>query len=187
MSKKNKPQQSFQISSISPEDYRQQTRKSAMVLIAVFATSAMLLSTVLVMLFGGQGDSNFKWNFSGVILGLLFTIALLNAVFKKQKFMRASVYGWHLKRSLMSVTNIMHHVKAAAAQNDETAMKTLRFYHLGLLHMHKLDGNSSGEDIELVREMNDLQQQMQDANIDCEQTTLLPEWIDYIKQLNKKP
>ena len=37
----------------------------------------------------------------------------------------------------------MHQVTAAVQNDDPTAMKVLRFYHLGLLQMHELDGNSS--------------------------------------------
>ena len=57
--------------------------------------------------------------------------------------MAPAVYGWRLKRSLMSVTNIMHQVTAAVDKGDPVAMKVLRFYHLGLTQMHELDGNSS--------------------------------------------
>ncbi len=44
----------------------------------------------------------------------------------------------------MSITNVMHHLKAAVAIGDPDAMKLLRLSP-GLSQMHKLDGNSSDD------------------------------------------
>jgi len=170
----------FTIAEINPEDYRKQTRKSSIIIIIVFTVSAMLLSSLLVLFLGDSESSNFKWNITGVILGVTFTAMLVNSYFKKLPWMAAAIYGWRLKRSLMSVTNIMHHVKSGVAADDPTAIKALRFYHLGLLHMHKLDGNPS-QDAELISEINQLQDKMQDLQIDLEQNTLEPDWISQIK------
>lgn len=165
-----------------PEDYRQQTRKATFVIIIVFASAAMFLSSLLALLFGnppGEG-SNFKWNLTGVLLGVLATAILTNSFFKKQPWMAASVYGWRLKRSLMSVTNSMHHVKAGVSAEDPLAIKVLRFYHLAMLHMHQLDGNPSQEP-ELIREINELQDRMLALEIDLQQNSLHPDWILQLK------
>ncbi|MCK9237304.1 MAG: DUF3087 domain-containing protein [Thiopseudomonas sp.] len=170
----------FTIAGIAPEDYRKQTRKSSMIIIIVFAASAMLFSSLLVLFFGDAENSNFKWNITGVILGVTFTAILTTSYFKKLPWMAASIYGWRLKRSLMSVTNIMHHVKIGVSADDPTAIKAMRFYHLGLLHMHKLDGNPS-QDAELISEINQLQDKMHALQIDLQQNTLEPDWILQIK------
>jgi len=170
----------FTIAEIGSADYQKQTRKSSIIIIIVFAASAMLFSSLLVLFLGDAESSNFKWNITGVILGVLFTAILINGYFKKQPWMAASMYGWRLKRSLMSVTNIMHHVKIGVSANDPTAIKLMRFYHLGLLHMHKLDGNPS-QDAELISQINELQEKMHDLQIDLQQHTLEPDWISQIK------
>jgi hypothetical protein len=94
--------------------------------------------------------------------------------------MAPAVYSWQLKRSLMSITNVMHHVTAAVEQGDPVAMKLLRFYHLGLNQMHQLDGNSSDHS-QLIREMDLHKQRMQALGIDTGQTRLDPAWLEAVK------
>ncbi len=95
--------------------------------------------------------------------------------------MAANVYGWQLKRNLMKVTNIMHHVTDGVAARNPTAVKLLRFYHLGLMQMHQLDANSS-ETSQMIDEVNVLAEQMQEMSIDCDQQTLDPAWIQAVKK-----
>ncbi|MNY61678.1 hypothetical protein D3C86_1983830 [compost metagenome] len=94
------------------------------------------------------------------------------------------MYGWRLKRSLMSVTNIMHQVTAAVETGDPVAMKLLRFYHLGLNQMHELDANSSDHN-QLVREMDQHKARMEALGIDPDQTRLDPAWLEAMKQSSK--
>lgn len=145
----------------------------------------MLLSAGLVAWLGEPGGNNFKWNLTGVLLGLLLTAALVGGLLRKQPWMQASVYGWRLKRSLMSVTNQMHQLKAAVEQQDPQAMQLLRFYHLALHHMHQLDGNSSAAS-DMVREMNEHAAAMTALQLELDQPELKPEWLAHIKQLSRK-
>jgi len=102
-------------------------------------------------------------------------------LFGHQQWLGPAVYSWQLKRSLMSITNVMHHLKAAVESGDPDAMKLLRFYHLGLSQMHKLDGNSS-DDAQLHREMEQHQARMQALGIDIRQTRLDPAWLDALRR-----
>ncbi len=176
----------FALQSVVPEDFRRQTRNASIRIIAVFALSAMVLSALLVTQFGETGGKNFKWNLTGVILGVLLTSALVGGLFRKQQWMAASLYGWRLKRSLMSITNQMHQLKAGVSQHDPQSMQLLRFYHLALHHMHQLDGNSSAAS-ELVREMDEHRQAMEALSLNPEQPRLNPEWLAHIKQFASKP
>jgi hypothetical protein len=81
----------------------------------------------------------------------------------------------------MSVTNVMHQVTAAVEKEDPSAMKLLRFYHLGLTQMHELDGNSSDHG-QLMREMNEHKVRMEALGLDSHQPRLNPAWIDAVKQ-----
>lgn len=173
----------FEIKPHNPEAYRQQTRRSTLVVAALFVVLALLLSTLAVQVFGEPGGDNFRWNLAGVLLGLGLTIAVVRGVFWSQPWMAPAVYGWQLKRSLMRVTNVMHHVKAGVAQGDESAMKLLRFYHLGVSQMHQLDGNSS-ELSQMVREIDSHCEAMEQQGLDVEQTRLDQAWLERVKAFN---
>ncbi|MCF6783070.1 MULTISPECIES: DUF3087 domain-containing protein [Pseudomonadaceae] len=174
---------SFEIRPQNPETYRQQTRRSTLVVAATFAFLAMGLSSMAVAMFGEPGGDNLRLNIAGVVAGLLLTIALVRTFYWEQPWMASAVYGWRLKRSLMSVTNVMHHVKAGVAAGDETAMKLLRFYHLGLTQMHQLDANSSSL-LEVRAEIEGHKERMQAQGLDLDQQRLEAGWIDTVKKID---
>lgn len=172
----------FEIQPRSPEAYRQQTRRSTIVIAVIFIALAMLLSSSAVMLFGTQGGDNFRWNLGGVIAALAATVAFVRFVLWHQPFMAEAAYGWNLKRSLMRVTNVMHHVKAGVGARNEAAMKLLRFYHLGVTQMHQLDGNSSALS-EMVKEIDQHKERMEEMNLDTDQTSFHRQWLDEVKAI----
>ena len=170
----------FELKPCDPATYRQQTRRSTLVIAVLFLALAMLLSSLAVMLFGEPGGDNFRFNVGGVFAGVLITVALVRGPFWTQPWMASAVYGWQLKRSLMSVTNVMHKVSERVQANDPAAIKLLRFYHLGLTQMHELDANSSSH-AQLVREMDQHKAAMQALGLETEQTRLHPEWLAALK------
>ncbi|MFJ4195390.1 DUF3087 domain-containing protein [Pseudomonas sp. NPDC089534] len=170
----------FEIQPIDAVTYRQQTRRSTLIIAVLFLVLAMLFSTAAVSLFGEPGGDNLRFNVGGVFAGFLLTAALLRGRFWHQAWMAPAVYGWRLKRSLMSVTNVMHQVTAAVERDDPTAMKVLRFYHLGLSQMHELDGNSSDHG-QLRREAEQHEARMAALGIDPAQTRLDPAWLQALK------
>lgn len=171
----------FEIQPMNPERYRQQTRRSTLLIVALFLLLSMLCATASTQLFGTPGGDNFKWNLTGVLVGLALTVAWVRLRLWSRPFMAAAVYGWRLKRSLMRVTNQMHQVKARVASGDERAMKLLRFYHLGLIQMHQLDGNS-GELNQMVREIDAHREAMVQCGLDPEQNRLDPAWLEAVKR-----
>ena len=84
----------FEIRHLDPQLYRQQTRKSTLVVLVIFAVLAMSLSALAVALFGSPEGSNFRWNLAGVLLGLVATIMLVRSFFWHQNWMQPAVYGW---------------------------------------------------------------------------------------------
>lgn len=171
----------FEIKTFAPEAYRQQTRRSTLAIAGLFVLLAMTLSTSAVLLFGAPGADNFRFNLAGVIAALLITGALVRYKFCAQPWMAAAMYGWHLKRSLMSITNVMHHVNAGVLARDPTAMRLLRFYHLGLTQMHQLDGNSSALN-QTLRDSDKHKACMLELALDTEQLRLDPAWLAAVKQ-----
>jgi hypothetical protein len=176
----------FELQQFNPETYRQQTRRSTLTIAAIFIALAMLLSSGAVLLFGSPGGDNFRWNLTGVIVALALTFALVRMLLWPQPFMAAAVYGWRLKRNLMRITNLMHHVKAGVAARDPVAMNLLRFYHLGLTQMHQLDGNSSALS-EAVAEINQHKERMEELGMDTEQPRLNPDWLEAVKKIQPLP
>ena len=172
----------FEIKPISPEAYRAQTRRSTWTVMAIFLVLAMLSASACTALFGTDGGDNFWWNLLGVAFGLGLTAALVRLQLWQRPFMDAARYGWQLKRSLMSVTNVMHQVKAAVAQGNAEAMKLLRFYHLGLMQMYQLEGNSA-EASALVHELDAHRLAMEQAGLDVEQSRLNPAWLEAVKAI----
>ena len=175
----------FEIEQRDPVIYRRQTRKSTFVVIGLFALLAMALSTLLVALFGQPDVSNFRRNLAGVLLGATLTVLIVRYAFWQQAFMRPAAYGWGLKRSLMRITNVMHQVKDEVARGNPEAQKLLRFYHLGLLEMHQLDGNTSALD-DLVAEREQLLTTLQGQGLEPEQYQLHSEWLEAIKVAKAK-
>ncbi|MHC8293430.1 DUF3087 domain-containing protein [Pseudomonas sp. LB3P58] len=174
----------FEIQPQNPERYRSQTRRSTIIIALIFLALAMVLSTTAVALFGEPGGDNLRFNVGGVFVAVLLMAALMRGMFWTQPWMAPAVYGWQLKRSLMSITNVMHQVTAAVEKEDPTAMKLLRFYHLGLSQMHELDGNSSDHS-QLTREMDQHKARMEALGIETDQTQLNPVWIEAVKQTSK--
>ncbi len=174
----------FEIQPKNAQTYRQQTRRSTVIIALIFLALAMVLSTVAVALFGEPGGDNLRFNVGGVFIAVLLMVALMRGKLWNQPWMAAAVYGWRLKRSLMSITNIMHQVTAAVETSDPVAMKLLRFYHLGLNQMHELDGNSSDHS-QLIREMDQHKARMDALGIDTDQTRLDPAWLEAVKQSSK--
>src|SRR5471032_507195 len=170
----------FEIQPMNAETFRRQTRRSTVIIALMFLALAMVLSTAAVALFGEPGGDNLRFNIGGVFAALLLMAALMRGKFWTQEWMAPAVYGWQLKRSLMSVTNVMHQVTAAVEAGDPTAMKVLRFYHLGLDQMHQLDGNSSDHS-QLIREADQHKARMEALGIETEQTRLDPAWLAALK------
>ena len=171
----------FEIKPMSPEIYRQQTRRSTFYIALTFVVLALLVSGLAVMMLGVAGGDNFSLNLAGVIVALIATLLLVRYRFWSQPWMAPAVYGWQLKRSLMKVTNVMHLVTAGVMAGDVAAMKLLRFYHLGVTQMYQLDANTSALS-QMLREIDLHKARLEALGIETEQTQLDPAWIDAVKQ-----
>ncbi|QLF94510.1 DUF3087 domain-containing protein [Pseudomonas sp. ABC1] len=170
----------FEIQPMEPQRYRQQTRRITLLVVVIFAALGLGLSTLAVQLFGTPEGDNFRLNVAGVLVGLLASILLIRFVFWPRPWMAPAVYGWRLKRSLMRVTNRMHLVRQAVAADDPSAMKLLRFYHLGVIQMCSLDGNPNGLD-NMVHEIDRHLEHMLRLGLEPEQNRLEGEWLEALK------
>jgi len=169
----------FRIEHRDPETFRSQTRRSTIIVVAIFAVLGMGLPALLIGLFGSAQESNFGLNVTGVALAAALTAILVRTVFLKQPWMDSAAYGWRLKRALMRVTNQMHQVKEGVQAGDENAMRVMRFYHLGLQEMHHLEGNSS-DMLELVAEREQLREALVERGLAEDQMVLRSEWLEHL-------
>ena len=171
----------FEIQPMSPERYRKETRTITLAILAIFVLLGLTSATVAVKLFGEPGGDNFRWNLLGVLTGLAATVAIVRLKLWSTPWIAPAVYGLRLKRSLMRVTNQMHQVKAGVETGDPTAMKLLRFYHLGATQMFQLDGNLT-ELSQMVREIDQHREAMEAQGLDIEQSRLDPSWLEAVKR-----
>lgn len=175
----------FTLESRNPEQFRRETRKSNLIVMGTFAVIAMTLATLSVNFFGDPEGGNFRWNLAGVIAGVVVTTAIFRLVYLKQPWMESARYNWRLKRSLMSLTNIMHQLKAGVEVEDPVAMKAMRFYHQGLEQMYRLENNESAL-ADLLPDSRAHQTRLEALEISPDQSTFHPEWVDQLKAAYKK-
>ena len=175
----------FEIRHLDPESYRRQTRRIGLLVVLMFAVIAMTLASASVGVFGEPGGNNFRWNLGGVLAGLALTVVVVRLLFWQRPWMAPAVYGWQLKRNLMRITNIMHHVEAGVAVGDPHALKLLRFYHLGLEEMQRLDGNPGG-DSDLTLQRDALERRLLEQGIAPDQYRLDPGWLESVRRTHAR-
>lgn len=167
----------FELESIDPKFYRAQTRKSTLIVMAMFIVIGLVTARLFVNWFGEYSNNLIVLNFIGAFVGLVITGFIVKGFFKDQPWMKEAMYAWRLKRNLMQITNRLRPIQEAVEQGDEQAMKILRFYHLGLEQMHRLEDNSSAL-IDLVAEKHALESKMKDREMDLDQTRFDPSWVE---------
>ncbi len=166
----------FQLKEIDPAFYRKQTRNATLKVMAMFIVIGMITATTTVEYLSPYNSNMIFLNLFGAGIGLVITALIVNVFFKNKPWMAEAIYGWRLKRNLLHITNVIENIKAKAEENDEEALKILRFYHLGLTQMHKLDDNSH-ELINLKAEKEQLVQKLINLGIDIEQNQFDPQQV----------
>lgn len=163
----------FEIQEIVPEVYRKKSRNSTLIIMGIFIVIGFICAMTFVSWWGEYTNNSLVLNLMGGLVGLVITALIVKTFFINKPWMFEAMYGVRLKRHLMMVTNRLRPIQEAAQAGDETAMKVLRFYHLGLTQMHKFDNNSSAS-LDLVAEKQALEKQLNAKKIDLHQTCLNP-------------
>lgn len=167
----------FKIEEIDPVFYRKQTRKATLIIMGIFIVIGFITASLAVDWFGEYSSNHIVLNFMGAFVGLLITAAIVKAYFSDKDWMKEAIYAWRLKRNLMYISNVMRGLKTAVDQEDEKAMKILRFYHLGTEQMHRLEDNSHAL-IDMLSEKKELEQKMLEKELDIDQYEFEMEWAD---------
>jgi len=158
----------FKIEEIDPVYYRKQTRKSAMIIMAIFIVIGFCTARLAVTYLGEYSDNQIILNFIGAFAGLLITLWIVNRFFKNASWMKEAMYAWRLKRHIMYIYNAMSLLQKATDQGDVEAIKILRFYQLATEQMYTLDNNSHGLS-ELSVQMEELKSKMNTMGIEVNQ------------------
>ncbi|WP_321323467.1 DUF3087 family protein [Thiomicrorhabdus sp.] len=170
----------FKIEEIDPVFYRKQTRKATLIVMAIFIVIGFGSASLALHWFGEHSNNHLVLNLIGAFVGLLITAAIVKVYFADKEWMKEAIYAWRLKRNLMYVTNSLANIQKAVEQGDEQAMKILRFYHLGLEQMHKLDDNNQAL-LDLLLEKKTLENKMNEKGISLDQTEFDFEWTEEYK------
>jgi len=171
----------FQIEEIEPKFYQSQTRKATFIVMAIFLVIGFSLAHMFPIWLGDYFESKLTLNFVGAFVGLMITAFITKWFFADKPWMHEAMYGWRLKRNLMHVTNRQRHILEAVEQGDQQAMKILRFYHLGLAHMHNLEANSTSL-VDMVVEKRELEKKMTELGMDLNQTQFDSAWVEEYKE-----
>ncbi len=86
-------------------------------------------------------ESNFKYNFLGVLFSLL-TCALVLHKLKHSEFFTEVYYVWQVKQQQNSIYRKLKKIKAAAENDDVNALIILNFYYESLKQVYLLDDNT---------------------------------------------
>lgn len=159
----------FKIEEIDPVYYRKQTRKSTLIIMAIFIVIGFSTAMLAVSYLGEYFNSQIGLNLFGAFVGLLITFGIVNAFLKNSSWMKEAMYAWRLKRHIMYIYNRMRPLQEAADQGDVEAIKILRFYQLATEQACKLDNNSHALS-ELSGKMEALESKMKAMGIEVNQT-----------------
>ena len=86
-------------------------------------------------------ESNFKYNFLGVLFSLL-TCALILHKLKHSEFFTEVYYVWQVKQQQNFIYRKLKKIKAAAENDDVNALIVLNFYYESLKQVYLLDDNT---------------------------------------------
>jgi len=170
----------FTIEQIDPAFYRKQTRNATLIIMAVFIVIGFASASLAVEYLGEYSNNKLVLNLMGALFGLLITAYIIKTFFTNKPWMKESMYAWRLKRNLMYVTNVHKKVQEAAKNGDEHALKVMRFYHLGLEQMHKLEANSSAL-IDMDVEKREVEAQLKERGLELNQIEFDPAWVERYK------
>ncbi|MCF6254040.1 MAG: DUF3087 domain-containing protein [Thiomicrorhabdus sp.] len=171
----------FKIEPMDPAYYRKKTRNATLIIMAVFIVIGFGFASLTVHYLGDLSNNKLVLNLMGAFVGLMFTAYIIKKFFAHKPWMKESIYAWQLKRSLMHVTNVLKQVQEAAKKNDPHALKVMRFYHLGLEQMHKLEANSSAL-IDIVAEKKEIEEKIKELGLELNQIEFDPQWVERYKK-----
>lgn len=131
----------MRLQDIDKELYRSRLKAVSSGFVIIFAVLSVVFGSLLIFLFSDGQGSHFKYNLSGVVLGLVTTLIGFSAI-KDKPYFSEMFYVWNLKKALMPIYNKLAKIKEAAFSGDETALLVLKYYHTASKQVYLLDDNT---------------------------------------------
>ena len=131
----------MRLQDIDKDLYRSRLRATSAGFIFAFAVLSVIFGSLLIMLLSDGQGSNFKYNLSGVVLGLVASIVIFSGV-KEKPYFKEIFYVWSLKKSLMPIYNKLARIRQAAFDGDITALLIYKYYQTASKQIYLLDDNT---------------------------------------------
>ncbi|TWX72929.1 DUF3087 family protein [Colwellia sp. C1TZA3] len=90
---------------------------------------------------GAASESNFRYNFLGVLFALLTCVFALHRL-RASAFFSEVYYVWQVKQQQNAIYRKLKKIKAAAANDNVNALVILNFYYASLKQIYLLDDNT---------------------------------------------
>lgn len=132
----------MKLKNIDKAIYRKHLNKVIVGFIITFLILAVLFGQLFIAIFAGQAENNFWFNFSGVVLALIFSLTIINHL-KHHKFMTEVYYVWKMKQQINYIYRKLAVIKTQALQqSDVSALIILSFYYKACRQLYTLDDNT---------------------------------------------
>lgn len=159
---------------IDKATYREHLRYVTAAVIVLLLGLAVGISTLLIGLFGEQGQSNFTLNLAGVAIGAGLCGGLLYH-FREHAYMYEVTYVWRLKQELNRIYRRSAKVKSAVERENRNGLIVSNFHLKGSKQLYELDDNTLT--------MTELNQQIQVLDSQVKGLGVTISLDDYDKQL----
>lgn len=165
----------MQLKKIDKTRYRKHLNQVIVASIALLAIGSLGIAQLLITLFPDPSGTHFHWNLTGVVVTCIVMFIGFNKI-KHHEFMHEVYYVWQLKQSLNLITRKLKKVRAAADQNDVSAMQILHYYYQGCRQLWQLDDNTiTMEELSIWQAKLDVQ--ANELNIQLNTTEFDPETL----------
>jgi hypothetical protein len=142
-------------------------RKHLNIVIVGFITTLLVLALtfgqLLIISFGQEEVSNFRYNLLGVVLSLLACMAILHTI-KTSDFFKEIYYVWQVKQIQNLIYRKLKKIKKAAKDAEQTALIILTFYYQSQQQVYQLDDNTLTI-AKVNKDLADLQEIIADNNL----------------------
>ena len=159
---------------IDKATYREHLKYVTVAVIVLLLGSAVGISTLLIGLFGEQGQSNFTLNLVGVAIGASLCGFLLY-YFREHAYMVEVMYVWRLKQELNRIYRRSAKVRGAVDRDNINGLIVSNFHLKGSKQLYELDDNTLT--------MDELNQKIQQLDAKIQGLGLTISLDDYDKQL----
>ena len=167
----------FSLEQHDPASYQRKARIISVAMAGQLIIFGLLFSMLLTTTFG----SSVWLNALGVLLGLLATSAMFDAL-RERPWMTEMRYVWQLKHHLSRISSYLQPLRRAVEEDNRLALDILTFYHQGMAQLAELNGRTTDDDAERLAEKMQVKVKREALGLPKEVTTFDPHDLSAFKQ-----